>query len=330
MPTATNNINGLFSAHKEDLAKVDAELLDLFSSASSLIPAVGHHILESGGKRIRPLFLLLSSALCGYSGYQRIVLASIVEAIHTASLLHDDVVDSAEVRRGKAPAHALWGNQVVVLVGDFLYSNALRRAVLQESQPIMEALSEATTMMTEGELLQLSATGNPNITEEDYLQIISGKTGALISSACRIGAILGSRGERDEAALARYGMKIGQAFQMADDILDYTAVETELGKQLGKDLDEGKITKPLIYLLQVCNEDERREVTALIANYETGGESSLASLGDLFRQYNVIEESMKSATSLVNEARKDLELFDSSPAKDALISLSDYVLHRSS
>jgi octaprenyl-diphosphate synthase len=327
MPKLLCDINEVFTAHSEDLKKVEREILNLFSSSSSVIPAIGHHILSGGGKRIRPLFLILSAKLCGYHDYPLIILAGIIEAIHTASLLHDDVIDGAESRRGKAPAHAIWGNQIVVLVGDFLYSNALRIAVQQNSQKIMEALSEATTRMTEGELLQLGNIGNPDINEEVYMQIISGKTGALISAACRIGAILGGMAEPYEIALARFGMKIGQAFQMADDILDYTAVESELGKQLGKDLNEGKITKPLIDLLRACDEQERNEVKRIINN--TNDPGSITDISLLFEKYNVIDESMKSAMSLVEEAKKELDLFTPSPTKDALLCLADYALHRS-
>ncbi len=324
--------NGVFSAYSEELGKVEAELLNLFESSAFMIPAIGHHIVSSGGKRLRPLFLILSAELCGYSGYDRIVLASIIEAIHTASLLHDDVVDMAELRRGQPTAHSIWGNQIAVLVGDFLYSNALRVAVNQESQKIMEALSEATTRMTEGELLQLSRIGDPEVKEVEYLAIISAKTGALISAACRIGAILGGKGRRYEEALSSFGMKTGMAFQMADDILDYMSEESEIGKKLGKDLDEGKITMPLIHLLQVCNDVEQKEVRKLLTGHDGGmaNEHRLQRLGFLFRKYSVIDESMKRARGLVEEAKEAIKIFEPSPSREALICLSDYALHRSS
>ena len=177
------NLDDIFAFYEADLRIAEDRIRDLFRSKVLTIPLIGQHILDGGGKRLRPLILLLSAELAGYTGDARLTLAGIIESIHTASLLHDDVIDGADIRRGKAPAHALWGNQVVILVGDFLYSNALRLAVLQRSQRIMETLSDATTRMTEGELLQLSKTGDPDIVEEDYLRIISSKTAALISAA---------------------------------------------------------------------------------------------------------------------------------------------------
>jgi len=190
------NLQEVFDSYEERLGLVEHQIKELFRDRVPFIPLIGDYIISSGGKRLRPLFHLISADLAGYDGFACIEIASIIESIHTASLLHDDVVDTAEVRRGKPSANALWGNQIVVLVGDFLYSNALRAAVMQKNQKIMEALSGATTRMTEGELLQLNRVGDPDITEAEYLDIISAKTGALISAACRVGAILGGLSER--------------------------------------------------------------------------------------------------------------------------------------
>lgn len=323
------DINDVFTSYSEELRKVEKELLNLFQSNAFLIPAIGNHIVKSGGKRLRPLFLILSAELCNYRGYSRIVLGSIIEAIHTASLLHDDVVDGAELRRGKPTAHSIWGNQIVVLVGDFLYSNALRIAVSQKSQPIMEALSQATTRMTEGELLQLSKIGDPEVKEEEYLQIISSKTGALISAACKIGGILGGVSQEAIDALEVYGMKTGIAFQMVDDILDFMADEEGLGKKLGKDLDEGKITMPLICLLRSCTDNERSLVKEIINNSDTITRNDLNEIYRLFKKYNTIEESMRRAEKFVEEAKKSLDVFPSSRQKDELYCLSEYALLRS-
>ncbi len=331
MPKVICDVNTVFSTYSGDLDKVETELLNLFNSSAVMIPSIGSHVVRSGGKRLRPLFLVLGAELCGYRGYSRIILASVIEAIHTASLLHDDVVDEAELRRGQPTAHSLWGNQIVVLVGDYLYSNALRVAVNQRNQRIMEALSAATTRMTEGELLQLSKIGDPEINEAEYLQIISAKTGALMSAACRIGAILGDKDGEYEEALSQFGMKTGMAFQMADDILDYMAVESRLGKRPGKDLEEGKITMPLINLLQVCTEEEQAEVKEIVAGMSADREKddALARLGYLFRKYDIIEESMKRAAGLVQEAKDALRVFAPSPVSDALSCLADYALCRS-
>lgn len=316
-----------FSLYTEELGLVEKNLRSIFTSDASLLPVIGEHILGGGGKRLRPLFLLLSADLARYKGEKRVILASIVEAVHTASLLHDDVVDGAELRRGKQTAHMMWGNQIVILVGDFLYSNALRLAVLQKNQRVMEALSEATTRMTEGEILQLTRVADPDITEEEYYRIISAKTGALISAACRIGGILGGLPPEKEDALGRFGMKTGIVFQMVDDILDYMADEKGLGKKLGKDLLEGKITLPLIYLLSVASGEEKTEIKGITKN-GVSGEKELTRILYLFGKYRVIDESLRIAQGLVSEAKSELEVFASSPERDALQAMSDHALAR--
>ncbi|GAB4413100.1 MAG: polyprenyl synthetase family protein [Thermodesulfovibrionales bacterium] len=319
--------NDIFLNHERDLNLVEERLREIFSSDTSIIPMIGEHIIRGGGKRLRPLFLLLSADLADYNGEDRVLLAGIIEAIHTASLLHDDVVDSAEMRRGKPAAHLIWGNQIVILVGDFLYANALRLAVFQKNQRIMETLSAATTAMTEGEILQLSRIADPEITPEEYYRIISAKTGALISAACRIGGILGGLPPEKEDALGRFGMKTGIAFQMTDDILDYMAEEKGLGKKLGKDLEEGKITLPMIHLLGVAADKEKSEIKGIIKGGQLK-EDDLKRILDLFEKYSAIEESFRTAQRLVMEAKGELELFPRSPQMDALLKMADYALAR--
>ncbi len=320
------NLEEVFGLYEPELRIIEDRIRDLFKSPVFTIPLIGKHILDGGGKRLRPLILILSAELAGYKGDAHLTLAGIIESIHTASLLHDDVIDGAETRRGKSPAHSIWGNQVVILVGDFLYSNALRLAVMQKSQRIMESLSEATTRMTEGEILQLIKTADPDITEEEYLDIISAKTAVLISATCRIGAILGSLPEDKENALARFGMKTGIAFQMTDDILDYMANEGELGKRLGKDLKEGKITLPLIYLLKTAADTEIEEVKDIIKNGFK--KSGLKRILKLFVKYNAIELSFKKAQDLIADAKNELAIFPDSPARKALSKIADYTLLR--
>ena len=327
------DVKDIFADYSEELRIVDQELLGIFKSNVFLIPLVGQHILGSGGKRIRPIFLLLSADLCGYKGQNRTLLAAIIEAIHTASLLHDDVIDGAETRRGRPTAHSIWGNQIVILTGDFLYSNALKLAVAQKNQKIMEALSEATTRMTEGEILQLHKTGDPDITRDEYFEIISAKTGVLISAACRIAGILANQPEEKEMALSRFGMKTGIAFQLADDVLDYVAEQKDLGKRLGKDLEEGKITMPLIYLLKTASEQERIEIRELIKGQGAKGKGQGSNNGlnrilELFSKYNAIEESLKVARSLVDEAKSELDIFPVSREKDALLIMAEYAMQR--
>jgi len=316
------DLEEVFGLYEPELRITEERIKDLFNSPVSTIPLIGRHLIDGGGKRLRPLILILSAELAGYKGDARLILGGVIEAIHTASLLHDDVVDGAEIRRGKSPAHSIWGNQVVILVGDFLYSNALRLAVMQRNQKIMETLSEATTRMTEGEILQLAKTGDSNITEEEYVDIISAKTAALISAACRIGAILGSLPEDIENALARFGMKTGIAFQMADDILDYMADEGALGKRLGKDLNEGKVTLPLIHLLKTATDKELEEVKGIIKDGLKRG--SLKRIMKLFVKYNSIEHCLRKALNIVADAKTELEVFPDSPAKEALFTIADY------
>lgn len=321
----TTDIKKVFDAYERELRLVETKLEGLFQSEAPLIPLIGRYLLESGGKRLRPLFLLSSARLAGYKGDEHIALAGIIELIHMASLLHDDVVDAAKIRRGRPAAHSVWGNQIVILVGDFLYSNALRKAVSFKNQRIMEALSEATTSMTEGEILQLQKTADINITEGEYIKIISAKTGLLISAACRIGAILSLSPYAEEIALAMFGLKAGTAFQMADDILDYMAEETELGKKLGKDIEEGKITLPVIYLFKNASGAEKEEIKWTI---EKPSEEGLRRILALFRQYSVLEESLKRAQALVDEAKDELSIFPDSPDRDAMLSLADYAISR--
>jgi octaprenyl-diphosphate synthase len=321
------NVKDIFTLYASELKLVEGELLNIFNSNVSLIPMVGRHLLLSGGKRIRPLFLLLSAEMCGYKGKDRQLLGAIIEAIHTASLLHDDVIDGADTRRGRPSAHSLWGNQVVILVGDFLYSKALKIAVEQKNQKIMEALSEATTRMTEGEILQLNKIGDPEITTEEYFEIVSAKTGVLISAACKIGAALSCQPEEKEVALTRFGMKTGIAFQLADDILDYVAKQDDLGKKLGKDLSEGKITMPLIHLLKSASDDERQEVKDIIKNGAIN-EPKLQRILALFSKYNAIEESLSVAQRLIADAKSELDIFPDSAEKDAIIAMSQYAMQR--
>ncbi len=319
-------LQDVFDVYDGRLKLVEAKILELFRDRTPIIPLVSSYIISSGGKRLRPLFHLIAADIAGYEGDSHIEIAGIVESIHTASLLHDDVVDMADVRRGKPSANSVWGNQIVVLVGDFLYSNALRIAVLQRNQRIMEALSQATTRMTEGELLQLNRIADPEITEEEYIEIISAKTGALIAAACRMGAILGGLPIEKEEALASFGMKTGIVFQMADDILDYMAVEGDLGKKICKDLEEGKITLPMLYLLKSADEDELPEIKNIIKNDLS--EKGLERIMELFRKHDAIAASFEKARSLIEEAKAELSVFPESQARESLLAIADYSLNR--
>ncbi|WP_353683527.1 polyprenyl synthetase family protein [Thermodesulfovibrio sp. 3907-1M] len=320
------NFQDIFRQYEDELKMVERELLNIFQSEASLIPTIGAYIVNSGGKRLRPLFLLLSADLVGYRGYKRVILAAVIEALHTASLLHDDVVDEAELRRGKASANKIWGNQVTVLLGDYLYAKALHISVQQESLPIMEALSQATSQMAEGEILQLMKAGDPSITFDEYLKIITGKTAGLIRTACRVAGILGKLSQEKLQALTEFGNNIGIAFQMVDDILDYIADEAELGKKLGKDLMEGKITLPLIELIKKAQEKE--EIISII-KYDNLSEKNLSKILNYLRQYNCIDSSMKIVKQYIDKAKKALQVFPDSEARERLFYIADYITLRS-
>lgn len=326
-PVALMNFKDIFSRYVKDISLVEGKMRYIFHSETGIIPTIGEHIIRGGGKRLRPLFLMMSAELAGYNGEDRILMGSIIEAIHTASLLHDDVVDGAEIRRGKPAANVIWGNQIVILVGDFLYANALRLAVLHKNQRIMETLSEAATAMTEGEIVQLNRIADPDITEDEYYRIISAKTGALISAACRIGGILGRVDPDKEQALSAFGLKTGIAFQMADDILDYMASEKGLGKKLGKDLGEGKITMPLIYLLKLADEDEKARIKHIVKS-GLSQDKDLKNILALFEKYKVIEGSFKSAQKLIAGAKAELSIFPDCQGKEVLLKMADYALER--
>ncbi len=320
-------ITDVFESYKNDLLRVETQIQEGLLSRAVLIRQVGNYLLQGGGKRIRPLLLMISANLCGNPGPQAVNMAAMVEFIHTASLLHDDVVDGAETRRGQAAANNLWGNQATVLIGDFLYSKALHDSVKLENQAVLESISFATQTMSEGEVLQLLKTGDPDITEDEYMEIIEAKTAALISSACRIGAILGGMTREKEDALAGYGMDIGRAFQLLDDTLDYTAREDKLGKALGKDLGEGKPTLPLIHLIGNSAPEEAAKIRNIIQEQSQNRED-LEYILSLMRERRSAEYAVNRAESYIERAKGRLSVFPASPHKDALYAVADYVVER--
>lgn len=318
-------IKEVFDVYNHELQLVKNRLKEMFTCDIPLITLIGEYLLESGGKKIRPLFLLGSAKLSGYKGKEHIKLAAVIELIHMASLLHDDVIDGAQVRRGKPVANSIWGNQAVILVGDFLCSKALREAVSFKKQKVIETLSDAAAHMTEGEIFQLQKTADINITEGEYIKIISSKTGRLISAACRVGAILAESPAERENALADFGMKTGTGFQMADDILDYMADENELGKKLGKDIEEGKITLPLIYLFENASDIEKKEIRRIIENFSEQGMDNIL---EMFDRYNVLDKSLQKSHDIINAAKEQLVIFPDSCDRDYMSTIADYAVNR--
>jgi len=233
-----------------DMQAVDALIRKRLHSDVALVNQIGHYIINSGGKRLRPMLLLLSARAFGFQGTHLINLAAVIEFIHTATLLHDDVVDASQLRRGQETANSVWGNEASVLVGDFLYSRAFQMMVEVKSMRVMEILSDATNIIAQGEVLQLLNCHEPNTTEADYLQVIRSKTAKLFEAATQLGAVISKQSSEYEQAMAAYGMHLGTAFQLIDDVLDYSATAEEMGKNVGDDLAEGKPTLPLIYALK--------------------------------------------------------------------------------
>jgi len=313
--------------YKNDLDSAEEAIKGMFTAVAPAVSEIGDYILNGGGKRIRPLLSILSSRIFNEGGEKTDLLACSVESIHTASLLHDDIVDDASIRRGRAPAHSVYGDKLTILVGDYLYTNAMKVASSLGNQRIMDALSGATAKMSEGEVLQLSIKGDFDISEEEYMEIIKDKTAILISSICLSGAILGRASKVQEDAMAAFGLKLGLAFQIADDVLDYMAEEKALGKSLGKDLEEGKITLPLIYLLQSSTDAEAEKVKSII-RAEKMFRSDLTYITGLLDKYQCIEKSYEKANSIINEAKAELDIFEDSMAKSSLITIADYALKR--
>ncbi|WP_455243758.1 polyprenyl synthetase family protein [Petrachloros mirabilis] len=317
----------VWEAYRQELDGVEIQVRSNLTSSVTLVNTVAAHILTSGGKRIRPLLLLLSARLCGYGGREHHQLGSLVEFIHTATLLHDDVVDDADLRRGKRTARKVWGNQISILVGDYLYSQAMCKVVEFRSQSINEVLAEACKKMAEGEVLQLYYNGNPAIPEADYIKIVEHKTAGLIAASCRMGAILADATEAQQDALFRFGQFLGIAFQVADDTLDYTANGDSLGKTLGQDLRQGKATLPLLHLLRNCSESHRQMIKDRMET-RTITDEDLQRLIQLMGEYGSIAYAMDRAQSYIAAAKQELDTFEDSTAKRALSVAADYMVTR--
>jgi octaprenyl-diphosphate synthase len=320
-------IQGVFSAYKEDLHEVENYLNKYITSDVKLIPEVSHHLIDSGGKRFRPLLLLICAGLCGYRGDHRYPMAAVMEFIHTATLLHDDVIDQAIIRRGKTSANNIWGNAASVLVGDFLYSKSFTLMTEVENIAILKLMSEVTNIMSEGEVFQLMKCGDVNLTEEEYLTIIEKKTAVLISAACAVGAIVSSASPEKKDALAQFGRNIGMAFQMTDDTLDYMAKEKEFGKSIGKDLEEGKMTLPLIYALKNSAAGERKIIKKLISRKKFS-QKALRDILSFIQKYNGIDYSLKCAEKFISDAKARLNLFPNCVEINQLNAVADYILSR--
>ena len=321
------NINDVLELVKTDIEDVEQNLIDNLDSEVQMVNEVASYVFESGGKRMRPVFLNLSSRLFGYSGQRAIVLSGVVEYIHTATLLHDDVIDGAKYRRGRKSANNVFGNDITVLCGDFLYSRAFVNLVKDGDSQIQMILANAAKTMSEGEVFQLVKTAQFNLDIEDYIKIINSKTAVLFSSCCEIGAILGGASKEQQEAIRDFGTITGQAFQISDDILDYMGDEKVTGKKPGTDLNEGKMTLPVILLREMVNEQEKKILHNIIVEEEFS-EENLNIILDLMKKYNIRKHSEEYVDNLLIQTKKLIDVLPDNEYREALAFLSEYMIKR--
>ena len=324
----TADLAQIFEPIRDDLERVEQEFVRHIQSRVALIPEMGRYIQKSGGKRVRPAVLLMSARLTGCPGGERAVLyASVVEFIHTATLVHDDIIDGADLRRGRLAVHSRWGNDITVLLGDYLYIKSMAMALTQDSLEIIRLLCDVTLRMIEGELYQLTKTGDVDITEDEHFEIIRRKTAYLFGGCAEIGGMLGTVTPEQQAALREFGFNLGIAFQLVDDLLDYTAEESALGKPVGGDLREGKVTLPIIYLLQRGGPEADRLIRAVVAERAVSGDQ-WREITRMLRETRAPQQAYARALEYASRAKAALDIFPPTRERDALVALTDYVLSR--
>ena len=325
--SATPSLESILALLGDDLHRVNQLIVESMHSPVSLIPQLAGHIVASGGKRLRPLLTLAAANLCGYQGDRHIGLATCVEFIHTATLLHDDVVDESRLRRGKDSANAVWGNQSSVLVGDFLFSRAFQIMVSDGSLRVLKILSNASAVIAEGEVMQLMTTNDTETSEEAYLKVIRAKTATLFAAAASVGAVVAERPTAEEQALESFGMNLGIAFQLIDDVLDYAAEEDDLGKTIGDDFREGKITLPVILAWRRGNVEERSFWQRTLEELNQT-EQDLTYAKTLMKRHNSLLDTVDRARHYGAIARDSLGIFRDCPIKDALLEMVNFAVHR--
>ena len=309
------------------MEQVDEVIRTRLSSKVALVDQIGRYIVEAGGKRVRPRLLLLFADALGHEGSAQHELAATVEFIHTATLLHDDVVDESSLRRGRATANALFGNAASVLVGDFLYSRAFQMMVSVNQMRVLDVVADATNVIAEGEVLQLMNMHDPDLAVGDYLQVIRFKTAKLFEASARLGAILGKADAATEEACADFGRRLGTAFQLVDDLLDYEGRSEELGKNVGDDIREGKATLPVLLAMERCSPEEREMLRQAI---RTGEVERLSQIIDVVRRTGAIEATRSAAEDEIARARANLDVLPAGRAREALLELCSRAVHRSS
>ena len=317
----------LFEPIREDLEQVEVEFARHVESQVSLIPTIGNYIKDGGGKRIRPAVLLMAARMAGCAGPQAVLHASVVEFIHTATLVHDDIIDESALRRGRDAVHTRWGNHVTVLFGDFLYLKSMALALTEDSLEIIRLLCDLTLRIVEGEMYQLTKNGVVDLTEDEHFDIVRRKTALLFAGSAKIGGMLGPTTREQQEALWDYGMGIGMAFQIVDDLLDFTGEEDALGKPVGGDLREGKMTLPLIHLLRTGDARAGALIREAVGT-RTVSREAWADICAMLVQARSIEYAQHLAVEFVERAKQALQVFPPSDARDALLYLPDYVIAR--
>ncbi len=326
-PSISADLTLIFEPIREDLEAVEREFLHHIQSRVALIPEMGRYIQNSGGKRVRPAVLLMASRLVGYTGERAVLYASVVEFIHTATLVHDDIIDGADLRRGRLAVHSRWGNDITVLLGDYLYIKSMAMALTQDSLEVIRLLCDVTLRMIEGELYQLTKAGDVDISEEEHFEIIRRKTAFLFGGCAQIGGMLGGISAEREAALREYGFNLGVAFQLVDDLLDYTADASALGKPVGGDLREGKVTLPIIFLLQRGGPEADRLIRTIVQDRAVDP-GQWREILRLLTEHHATELAFERAVEYANRAKACLTVFPPGRERDALVALPDYVLAR--
>lgn len=320
--------SSLFIPIQKEISDLERVMRDLLKSQVPFVQSVAEYIIDNGGKRVRPILTILCAKLCGYHGKDAYRMGSCIEFVHTASLMHDDVIDNARLRRGKPSSNARWGNHVSVLVGDFFYCRASQLLTEQGSLKILKVVTDAITALTEGEVLEITKNLDLTTSQNDYLTIIKNKTAVLFAAACQIGGILGNVSEDNQRALSEYGLHLGMAFQLADDALDYTSEQDIFGKENGIDLKEGKLTLPLIHALKKTSDEETQLIrNALMA--ERLDLNILENINKIIRKHNGFAETYRLAEDYIHRAKEAIQPFRHSLEKDMLMHIADFVVARS-
>ncbi len=321
------SLQAIVGSVTDDLKRVEEAIAKHLETDVSFISDIAHYVLSSGGKRIRPVLIILTARLCQYDGPRVYDLSTVIEFIHTATLLHDDVIDNSHLRRGHPTVNSRWGNEISILIGDYLYSKAMSLSLADKDHQVMETISDVTMEMAKGQVIETLKQRDLTISEADYYRIISSKTASLFAASCTIGALVGAVSVQQRAALTAFGNELGLAFQIADDTLDFVAPEARLGKPVNSDLKEGKITLPIIVAMQHATPGEVQTITDYLDN-EQLTDSDAQTILAILEKHNALQTTMGKAHDHITKGKQFLDAFPASPALDTLYALADFIIAR--